>query len=393
MSFVHMHELMAGYVTRGEIAGLVALVAHKGNVHVEAIGSLALGDTRPVQRDSIFRIASMSKPVVAAAVMALVEDGKLTLDETVDRLLPELGNRRVLRRVDAELDDTAPAVRPITVRDLLTYTLGFGILMVAPRTYPIQRAIDDLRLGQGIPRPQTSPPPDEWMRRLGTLPLMYQPGARWVYSTGSDIQGVLIARASGQPLETFLRARIFEPLGMHDTGFSVPANKRDRFTASYVVDPLGKSLALFDAPGGEWSAPPNFPSGAGGMVSTVDDYLAFGEMMLGRGARGGVRVLTEQSVEQMTRGQLTAAQRAASNDFVNYFVEHDYGFGMSIVTGRDDAGAPGTFGWDGGLGTTWRTDPGTGTVTILLTQRAWTSPTPPPVCRDFWQSAREAIAS
>jgi CubicO group peptidase (beta-lactamase class C family) len=279
------------------------------------------------------------------------------------------------------------------VRDLLAFTCGIGILMIPPRTYPIQRAIDDLELGQGYPRPQVAPPPDEWMRRLGTLPLIYQPGERWVYNTGSDIQGVLIARASGQPLETFLRERIFDPLGMRDTGFSVPSSKRDRFTTSYLVDPLANGLALCDAPDGQWSTPPKFPSGAGGMVSTVDDYLAFAEMMLGRGARGRVRVLKEQSVDEMTRGQLTAAQRDASNDFVNYFVEHDWALGVSVVTGHDDAGGPGTYGWDGGFGTTWRNEPSTGTATILLTQRAMPSPIPPPVYRDFWRSAREAIAA
>ena len=324
--------------------------------------------------------------------MALIEDGKLSLEEPVDRLLPELANRRVLRRIDGELDETVAAVRPITVRDLLTYTLGFGILMLPPRSYPIQRATDDLELGQGIPNPQAAPPPDEWMRRLGTLPLMYQPGERWVYNTGSDIQAVLIARASGMPVESFLRARIFEPLGMRDTGFSVPASKRDRFTTSYVVDPLNKGLVVYDPPDGQWSTPPAFPSGGGGMVSTADDYLAFGEMILGRGARGTVRVLSEHAVDEMMRGQLTPSQRAASNDFVNYFVDHSWGYGMSIVTGHDDAGGPGTVGWDGGLGSAWRTDPVTNTVTILLTVRAWTSPTPPPVFRDFWRSAREAIA-
>jgi CubicO group peptidase (beta-lactamase class C family) len=390
--FDHMHELLAGYITRKEIPGLVAAVAHDGDVHIDAIGSMALDDKRPMRRDSIFRIASMSKPVIAAGVMALVEDGTLTLDEPAQRRLPELANRRVLCRVDAELDETEPAVRPITIRDLLTYTWGFGIPFVAPRTYPIQRAMDDLQLNQGIPEPTKFPAPDEWMRRLGTLPLMYQPGARWMYNTGSDVQGVLIARASGMSLETYLRTRIFEPLGMQDTGFSVPSSKLDRLTTSYIVDPLKKGLAVFDPPNGQWSTPPAFPAGGGGMVSTAEDYLAFGEMILGRGTRGAVRVLSQQSVDEMTRGHLTSSQRAASNDFANYFVEHTWGYGMGIVTGHDGAGGPGTVGWDGGLGSAWRADPNTKTVTVLLTQRAMTSPAPPPVFRDFWRSVREGIA-
>jgi CubicO group peptidase (beta-lactamase class C family) len=390
--FDHMHQLLGGYVTRGEIPGLVALVARGDDVHVDVTGSMAIGGP-PMPRDAIFRIASMTKPIVAAGVMALIEDGKLALDEPVDHFLPELANRRVLRRVDSELDDTVPAERAIIVRDLLAYTLGYGILMLPPRTYPIQRATEALQLSQGIPGPQTAPPPDEWMRRFGTLPLMYQPGARWVYSTGSDLQAVLVARVSGRPLEDYLRERILDPLGMTDTGFAVPARNLDRLATSYVVDLKNNGLVLFDSPDGQWSTPPAFPSGAGGMISTADDFLAFAQMMQGRGARGAVRVLTERSVDQMTSGQLTPAQRTASNDFANYFVEHTYGFGVGIVTGHDDAGSPGTIGWDGGLGTTWRSDPTSHTITILLTQRSMTSPEPPPVFRDFWRSAAEAFAT
>lgn len=383
-----MREALEGHVTSGEIPGLVALVAQGERVQVEAIGVLAVGSSEPMQRNTIFRVASMSKPVTAAAAMILVDDGKLRLDEPVERLLPELANRRVLTRIDAELDDTVPATRSITVRDLLAYTMGFGILMVRPGTYPIQRAVDDLKLGQGYPQPQTPPPPDEWMRRFGSLPLMAQPGARWIYNTGSDVAGVLIARASGQPFASFLEERLFGPLGMVDTAFVVPAEKRARFATSYMVDPLGKKLVVADPPDGQWSTPPAFPAGAAGLASTVDDYRAFGEMILGRGKRGKVRVLSEQAVAEMTRDQLTSGQRAASNDFANLFVDHTWGLGGSIVTGRDAAGPPGTFGWDGGLGTAWRVEPATKRITVLMTQRAWTSPVPPPVFRDFWRSVR-----
>jgi CubicO group peptidase (beta-lactamase class C family) len=293
----------------------------------------------------------------------------------------------VLRRIDSELDDTVPASRSITVRDLLAYTMGFGIVMAPPGTYPIQRATDDLKLGQGYPQPQTPPPPDEWMQRFGSLPLMAHPGARWLYNTGSDVLGVLIARAADRPFPSFLEERVFGPLGMVDTGFVVPAGKRNRFATSYMVDPLAKTLRVADAPDGQWSKPPAFPAGAAGLASTVDDFLALGEMILGRGKRGKVRVLSDQSVGEMTRDQLTPAQRAASNDFANLFVEHTWGLGGYIVTGRDPAGPPGTYGWDGGLGTAWRVQPSTNTVTILMTQRAWTSPVPPAVFRDFWTAA------
>src|SRR5271169_7211745 len=166
-----LHDAMAGYVERGEVPGLVALISRRGETHVETLGTKALGGTDPVQRDAIFRIASMTKPVTAAAAMILVEECKLRLDEPVDRLLPELADRKVLKRLDSPLDDTAPATRPITLRDLLTFRMGFGIVMAPPGAYPIQDAISELLLGQGPPRPQTTPAPDEWIR-LGTLPLM-----------------------------------------------------------------------------------------------------------------------------------------------------------------------------------------------------------------------------
>jgi CubicO group peptidase (beta-lactamase class C family) len=170
-----------------------------------------------VQRDTIFRIASMTKPITASAAMILIEECKLRLDEPVDRLLPELADRRVLKRLDGPLDDTEPAKRPITLRDLLTFCMGFSIVMAPPGAYPIQTAVNDLLLGQGMPQPSLQPGPDEWIRRFGTLPLMHQPGEKWMYHTGSDVLGVLIARASGQPFDAFLQERVFKPLGMKDS--------------------------------------------------------------------------------------------------------------------------------------------------------------------------------
>ena len=194
-----LHAVLAGYVERGAVPGVVALLARHGETHVETIGGKTLGGGDPIRRDTIFRIASITKPITAAAAMILVEECRLRLDDPVDRLLPELAGRRVLKRLDGPLDDIEPAKRPITLRDLLTFRLGFGILMVPPGTYPIQRAASELDLGQGMPQPQTPPAPDEWLRRFGTLPLMHQPGEKWVYNTGSDVLGVLIARAFGQP--------------------------------------------------------------------------------------------------------------------------------------------------------------------------------------------------
>lgn len=384
-------EVMGGYVQRGEVPGVVTLVARRGEVHAGAAGTMAADGSDPVRRDTLFRVTSMTKPVTAVAAMILVEECKLRLDEPVDRLLPELSGRRVLKRLDGPVEDTVPATRAITVRDLLTFTMGFGGILAPPGTYPIQQAAGKLSLA-----PPDPPGPDEWIRRLGTLPLIYQPGERWMYSTGADVLGVLIARASGQPFETFLAERLFEPLGMTDTGFAVPAAKLGRLAAAYWPDPGTGALTPDDSPQDNWSRPPAFPSGAGnpqaGLISTVDDYLAFAQMLLGGGKHRGQRILSRPSVETMTTDQLTPAQKAVSGFWPGYFDNRGWGFGVSVVTKRDHPAAPaGTYGWDGGWGTIWRSDPREDMTTILMTQVAWTSPNPPNICHDFWTTAYQAI--
>jgi CubicO group peptidase (beta-lactamase class C family) len=286
-----------------------------------------------------------------------------------------------------------PANRPITVRLTFTFCMGTGLIMAMPGTYPIQVAMDEAQLGLGPPSPSTSPDPDEWIRRLGTLPLIHQPGERWMYNTGSDVLGVLIARAAGQPLEAFLRERLFEPLGMVDTGFSVPPAKIGRLATSYSTDFATGELTIYDdSESGQWSRPPAFPSGAGGLVSTVDDYAAFARMLLNKGRHGSGRVLSRPSVETMTTDQLTPAQKAVSGLVDGSFDSHGWGFGVSVVTKRENLyDSIGRFGWDGGLGTSGYSDPSEEMVTILMTQRAWTSPNPPNVCVDFWTSAYQAI--
>ncbi len=389
-----LHDVMTGYVERGEVPGLVTLVARRGEGHVDAIGAMAAGSQEPMRRDTIFRISSMTKPITAAAAMILIEECALRLDEPVHRLLPELANRQVLKRPDADLDDTVPAHRPITVRDLLTFTMGLGIVAAAPGTVPIADALAELELGQGMPSPQTPPAPDEWIRRLGTLPLMYQPGERWMYNTGSDVLGVLIERASGQPFETFLKERIFDPLGMNDTGFDVIWDRIGRLATSYVIDPDRGAAAIYDEPtGGQWSRLPSFPSGGGGLVSTVDDFLAFADMLRGKGVSRGERILSRPSVEFMTSDQLTPEQKAASGLVPGFFRVHGWGFGVAVVTERTEvAKSVGTYGWDGGMGTSWYNDPAEDLTMILMTQQAWTSPIPPRLFQDFWTATYQAIA-
>jgi CubicO group peptidase (beta-lactamase class C family) len=386
-----MHEVMKGHIERGELPGLVTAVSRRGKVQVDPIGTKAMGAPDAMRRDTIFRISSMTKPITATAAMILVEDGKLRLDEPVDGLLPELAGRRVLKRLDGPLDDTVPARRAITLRDLLTFRMGFGIVWGPPDAYPIQRAANALRLGAfGPPKPLEPPPPDEWIRRFGTLPLMHQPGERWMYNTGAEVLGVLIARAAGKPFETFLRERIFDPLRMKDTSFSVPASKLDRLAASYIArDPFQHDASGTDPydpiERSQWAQPPAFPSGGAGLVSTVDDYLAFGTMMLHRGALGSVRILSAAAVDAMTTDQLTVEQKAVSDVRPSgYWNNHGWGLGLAVVTGPDDFSAnPGRFGWDGGLGTSWASDPNEDLVAILMTQRA-AFPAASGVYRDFW---------
>ena len=386
-----MHGVMAGYVQRGDVPGMVTLVSRRGEVQVDAIGMKAAGGSEPMQRDTIFRIASMTKPITAAATMILVEECKVRLDEPVDRLLPELANRKVLKRLDGPLDDTVPANRPITVRDLLTFRMGIGLVLAPPDKYPILKAMQEQKVAIG---PYLSPAsgPDAWIRGLGALPLMYQPGERWMYHTGSDALGVLIVRATGQPLEKFFRERIFEPLGMNDTGFSVPATKLGRLATCYNFNPATGKLEVFDEPrGGQWSRPPSFESGGGGLVSTVDDYLAFCRMMLNKGKSGSERILSHPSVELMTTDQLTPEQKAVSGFFPGFFNNRGWGFGVSVITERDNlASVPGRFGWDGGFGTSGYSDPKEDMVGILMTQRSLDA-TAITLSTDFWTSAYQAI--
>jgi CubicO group peptidase (beta-lactamase class C family) len=385
-----MRAVMAGAVERGEVPGLVALVHRRGETHVVTAGTTAVDGDVSVRRDTIFRIASLTKPITAVAAMILVEECLLRLDDPVDHLLPELADRRVLRSVDGPLDDTVPAEQPVTVRDLLTFRLGLGTIFAPPGTYPIQRALAET----GIDRGPDGPPyaPDEWIKRLGALPLAHQPGAAWMYHTSADVLGVLIARAVGRPLDAFLRERIFEPLGMADTGFHLAAEKLDRMAVSYRSDPATGAIVRRDDPrDGAWDRPPVFPSGAGGpgLITTADDYLAFCRMLLNRGRYDGGRILSRPAVELMTTDHLTPAQKAGNEIFLG---SGGWGFGVAVDSRRDDlATRPGRFGWSGGLGTTAYTDPAEELIGVLLTQRAMSSPRQPRVFQDFWTTAYAAI--
>jgi CubicO group peptidase (beta-lactamase class C family) len=340
-----MHEVMAGYVEAGDMPGLVTLVSRDGEIFVDVIGRIAF-DGPPMQRDTIFRITSMTKPVTAVAAMILVEECKLRLDDPVDCWLPELADRKVLRAIDAPLDDTVPAKRAITLRDLLTFRSGHGMIMAFPDRYPVQKAIAEAGFAPGPVFP--SFPPDELMKRYGSLPLVYQPGERWLYNSGTEILSVLIARVAGTTFGEFLRDRIFAPLDMKDTAFSVPESKRDRFATSYIRDHATQKLNVFDDPvTGKFSSPPVFENGSAGLVSTSDDFNAFAQMMLNGGRLGNERILSRPSVELMTTDQLTPEQKLGSEIF--FGDNRGWGMGLSVFTRRDNlCHVPGRFGWDGG---------------------------------------------
>lgn len=378
----HFDEVAADHVGGDRVPGLVALVARGDQVHVRALGCLSIGGAG-VTRDSLFRIASTTKPLTAAATLALIDEGLLALDHPVSDLLPELATPRVLRRIDGPLDDTVPVERAITTRDLLTFTFGFGMslaMFTTPGPWPVVTAQEELHLATlGPPAPDEQPDPDTWIAGLGSLPLMAQPGERWLYNTGACVLGVLCARAAGMPFAGVLRTRVFEPLGMHDTAFWAPDTSR--LATAYQPTPAG--LEVWDPPDGQWSHPPAFGDGGAGLVSTVDDLLAFGRMLL----RGGPPVLSTGAVTGMTTDHLTDEQR--SRDGAGFLDGLGWGYCQSVIVDGPRAGA---YGWDGGLGTSWLVDPRNDLVVIVLTQRLFEAAHAPAVHADLRDAAYAAVA-
>lgn len=370
------------HVGVASVPGLAVLVAHGDDVHAFARGVLEIGGAE-VRRDSLFRIASTSKPLTAAVVLRLVDDGLVDLDEPVDRLLPELASPRVLTAMSGPLDDTVPARRAITVRDLCTFTFGFGMcwaMVESTDPWPIVTAATELELSTfGPPAPQVPPDPDTWIARLGSLPLLAHPGETWLYNTGASVLGVLASRAAGAPFFEVLRTRLLEPLSMHDT--SMWTASPERLAAAYRSTSFG--LELVDAPDGAWHTPPAFEDGAGGLVSCVDDLYRFAQMLLAHGAP----VLSRPLVDEMTRDQLVGAQRGPGTEV--FLGQRGWGLCQAVETHGPRAGA---FGWDGGLGTSWLVDPVRDLVVIVLTQLLFESPALPPVHRDVQDAAYAAIA-
>jgi CubicO group peptidase (beta-lactamase class C family) len=387
-----MRRVLSGHVERKEMPGLVWLVSHHDHVHVETLGNLSFGHPGVMKRDTIFRIASLSKVITAVAAMILIEECKLRFDDSIELWLPELANRRVLKSISSQPDDTVPALRAITVRDLLTYRMGFGSVMAMPDTYPIQRLIREYGIGGDGPRlPSQLPTANEWLKRLGSLPWLAQPGERWLYHVSGDVLGVLVARVSGMSLGRFMRERIFDPLGMKDTAFHTPTEKIGRLPAVYFFNRQTNTLDLFDdQASSSWQVEPPFESGGGGLVSTIEDYFALCSMLLNKGRHGREQIISRAAVELMTSDHVTARQRADSEIF--FGTHSSWGLGLAVDISRAETfHNPGRFGWNGGFGTTAYTDPAHEMVGILFTQRMMESPEPPRVFTDFWTLAYGAI--
>ncbi len=371
---------LEGYVESGEISGAVSLVYRRGEIaHLDVIGQQDHEAARPMQRDTIFRIFSMTKPIMAVAALSLVEETRLRLDDPLDPWLPELANRQVLHNPDGPLDgEVYPAPRPLTLRDLLTYKTGIGWMFNGP--VPYEQAARDLSpypvslfwSKQDLPGNYSQLAPDEWIKQLEKLPLRYAPGERWMYNVSTDILSVLLARVSGMSLGELLRQRIFEPLGMPDTGFWVPKEKLERLAVGYGTSFRTNEKILVDhSAGSMWAEPPLFESGAGGLVSTVDDYLRFGRMLLNRGELDGVRLLSRKTIEAMTTDYLTPEQHThAFGSNPDQWKYNGFGFGVAVVTETSLGPGLGAYSWAGGMGTVWVNDPQEEMIYLLMTQRS-----------------------
>jgi CubicO group peptidase (beta-lactamase class C family) len=373
-------DALQRHVDAGDAAGAVALVARGDDVEVTVLGAQAFGGAS-MREDSLFRIASAGKPITAAAVLALVADGHLRLDEPVDDILPELAAPRVLRELSSPLDDTVAAVRSITVRDLLCSTNGHGF----PSDFSVPvvaRLTEDLH--QGSSQLQAVPGPDEWMATLATIPLLHQPGEAFTYNTAYDILGVLVARVNGRCFAQYVNERILQPLAMHDTGFSWRPGSSNRVTTSYRRGD-DSELTVVDSPDGQWAAEPAFTSGAGGYLSTAADLLAFHRMLLA----GGGDVLPRPLVAEMIRDQLTPAIRATDTVFLDGQT-WGYGGGVDIAL-LHPWNVIGRYGWVGGTGTSAYHVPADGTIAILLTQTELGGPTGAPILETFWAAAATAL--
>lgn len=349
-------------IEAGLLAGAVTCVWHRGELlQLNALGHRDVESGLPMQTDTIFRIASMTKPVTVAAAMALAQDGKLALSDPITRWVPELADMQVLLDPSGPLDKTVPAQRPITVEDLMTHRSGLAYSFSVGG--PISRAYAQVSLRQDA---------DDWLAEISRLPLMHQPGERLTYSHSTEVLGIALARIEGKSLQTVLFERIFEPLGMVDTGFFVTPEKRQRGATMYRLDE--EAGLQHDAMGPVPVREPRFCQGGASLVSTASDYLRFARMLLAGGELDGVRVLSEESVTLMRTDRLTDEQKRDPFLGAPFWVGRGFGLNLSVVTDPSRSarlfgpGGTGTFGWPGAYGTWWQADPANDLILIYLIQ-------------------------
>jgi CubicO group peptidase (beta-lactamase class C family) len=363
-------HLKQRYLEPRKIAGALTLVARRGRVaYVAPAGMMDLERDKPMTEDTIFRIYSMTKPITSVALMSLYEEGHFQLEDPVRRWIPEWRNLRVYAAGNYPSFLTTPTARPMTVRDLLTHTSGltYGFM---ERTN-VDRAYRRLAIGD---RDRSTLP--EMIEKLAEIPLEFSPGTAWNYSVSTDVCGYLVERISGLRFDEFLRVRIFEPLGMVDTGFTVPPEKLDRFAACYERGP-GKVLRLQDDPETSgYAKPRRFLSGGGGLVSTAADYLRFCQMLLNRAELEGARILGRKTIELMTLNHLPGGRDLGALALGGGFSETRYegvGFGLGFSVNLDLArsqliGSVGEYAWGGAASTVFWIDPSEDLIVIFLTQ-------------------------
>ena len=366
----NVESALRPYVKSGALPGYLAGVSVHGERRIHAAGATAIDPgASAMSPHTLFRIASLSKIVAGVLALGLEQDGVIARDEPVDRWLPELAEPRVVRDVSGSLTDTVPAERPIRVGDLLTLTAGLGRFLPDG---PLRAAMVEEGLASGGFPPSFSH--DEFMVRVGRLPLAHQPGAGWLYHTGIDVLSVLIARAAGRPLAQLVADRVAVPLGIN---LDFHAREPGRLATSY--EPTDDGLEVSDLPSGPFSRPPRFESLGSGLVCTAPDFLAFMEPL----AAGGGALLSADLVRRLGSDQLDGRQRAAAQAF--FGEQWSWGLGCQVKLGEGDTAlAPGGFGWNGGKGTTAYVDPSRGLAAVLFTQRGLTGPQVPDLFVDFW---------
>jgi len=385
-----LSALMHRYTDTGEVAGAVALIEHNGQtIFSDRSGYADIQRKTPVEANSIFRIASMTKPITSAMALMLVDQGTLRLEDPIAKWIPELANPKVLMHANANIDETVDAIRPIILHDLLMHRSGLA--------YPFSAnpsLTDALRRATGSLDIVPDCDPDEWLRRVATLPLMFQPGSRWHYGYSTDVLGILLARATHQSLGELLRERIFSPLQMSDTGFYVGADRLNRLTTAYVRLPQSDVLMPMDSQDGRWSRPAVFESGGAGLVSTAKDYMAFARLLLNKGEAHGKQLLSANAVAMMTTDALRPDEH--QHPFLNledYWSYQGFGLGLSMVTDSTRsraAASQGQYTWPGAFGTFWFAAPDKNLIAILLFQEYWSQSA---IQRDFQNMAHEIVAS